>query len=228
MVSAHMRSAKTFCQWWKNIFRERWDTVDTFLHFQSLLLYFKSKQAQHLSHNKATRYTQYIAKSWKQLPSEKILQSIWKGCFFCQKCPMPGAQSTWAWGTPDGSIKSWVAWIATCSRDIPYEIGTSWLPLYFFHILISHYHCMAKQICMITKHETNAVCWNSCFAIQIQCVSKHIINLKILIVYKYSVMHSKITSQALPCLDWPGDNVLSVPHFLSDLPHAYLKNKMKK
>jgi len=41
-------------------------------------------------------------------------------------------------------------------------------------------------------------------------------------------MHSKITSQALPCLDWPGDNVLSVPHFLSDLPHAYLKNKMKK
>ena len=27
----------------------RWSTVDTFLHFQPLLLYFKSKQAQNLS-----------------------------------------------------------------------------------------------------------------------------------------------------------------------------------
>jgi len=26
------------------------------------------------------------------------------------------------------------------------------MPLHFFHILITHYHCMAKQICMITKH----------------------------------------------------------------------------
>jgi len=31
-----------------------------------------------------------------------------------------------------------------------------------------------------------------------------------------------------PDLDWPSGNVLSVPHFLSDVPHAYLKNKMKK
>jgi len=41
----------------------RWGTVDTFLHFQPLLLYFMSKQAQTLSHNKATLYTQYHAKT---------------------------------------------------------------------------------------------------------------------------------------------------------------------
>ena len=35
--------------------------------------------------------------------------------------------------------------------------------------------------------------------------------------------------QALLCLDWPSGNVSSVPHFcLSDMPHAYLKIKMKK
>jgi len=34
-----------------------------FLHFQSLLLYFKSKQVQNFSHNKATLYTQYHAKT---------------------------------------------------------------------------------------------------------------------------------------------------------------------
>ena len=32
----------------------RWGTVDTFLHLQPLLLYFKSKQAQNLLHKKAT------------------------------------------------------------------------------------------------------------------------------------------------------------------------------
>ena len=42
----------------------RWGTVDTFLHFRPLLLYCKSKQAQNLSHNKATLYTQYRAKTW--------------------------------------------------------------------------------------------------------------------------------------------------------------------
>jgi len=42
---------------------EIWSTVDTFLHFQPLLLYFKSKQAKTLSHNKATLYTQYHAKT---------------------------------------------------------------------------------------------------------------------------------------------------------------------
>jgi len=46
-----------------------------FLPFQPLLLYFMSKQAaQNLSHNKATPYTQYHAKTGKQRPSEKILQ----------------------------------------------------------------------------------------------------------------------------------------------------------
>jgi len=35
--------------------------------------------------------------------------------------------------------------------------------------------------------------------------------------------------QPLPSLDWPSDNVSSVLHFfLSDVPRAYLKNKMKK
>jgi len=35
-----------------------------FSHFQPLLLYFKPKQAQHLSNNKAILYTQYCAKTW--------------------------------------------------------------------------------------------------------------------------------------------------------------------
>jgi len=43
--------------------RGRWGTVDTFLNVQPLLLYFKSKQAQNLLHNKATLYTQYHAKT---------------------------------------------------------------------------------------------------------------------------------------------------------------------
>jgi len=44
-----------------------WSTVDTFLHFQPLLLCFMSKQAQNLSHTKfitqVTLYTQYHAKT---------------------------------------------------------------------------------------------------------------------------------------------------------------------
>jgi len=45
----------------------------------------------------------------------------------------------------------------------------------------------------------------------------------------YSVLHSNIIQQALPCLYWPSGSVSSVPYFfLSDVPHAYLKNKMKK
>jgi len=69
------------------------------------------KQTQNLSNNKATLHTQYHAKTWKHHPSEKILQSIWKGCFFCR-----------VWCTPDRSIKSWAACIAECSRDIPCKI----------------------------------------------------------------------------------------------------------
>jgi len=69
-----------------------------------------SKQAQILSHNKATLYAQYHAKTRKQCFSEKNLQSIWKGHFFCRV--MPRVHSTLAWGTPDRSIKSWVAYIA--------------------------------------------------------------------------------------------------------------------
>jgi len=51
-------------------------TVNSFLHFQPLLLYFKSKQAQNLSLDKATLYQKYLTKAWKHGPSEKILQSI--------------------------------------------------------------------------------------------------------------------------------------------------------
>ena len=72
----------------------RWGTVDTFLHFQPLLLYCKSKQAQNLSHNKTTLYTQYQAKTWKQRHSENNLQSICERCFFCRVCPIHPAAST--------------------------------------------------------------------------------------------------------------------------------------
>jgi len=49
-----------------------------------------------------------------------------------------------------------------------------------------------------------------------------------LIDWNCSTLHFITTPQALPCLDRPSGNVLSVPHFLSDVPHAFLKNKMKK
>jgi len=39
----------------------------------------------------------------------------------------------------------------------------------------------------------------------------------------YSVLRSNIKPQTLPCSDWPRGNMVSVPHFLSDVPHAYLK-----
>ena len=85
--------------------RGRWGTVDTFLHFQPLLLYFKSKQTQNLSQKKAILYTQYYAKTWKQRPSENIGQTVLKGYFFCRVCPSYGAHSTWAWDKPDKSKK---------------------------------------------------------------------------------------------------------------------------
>ena len=47
----------------KKTSRGRWGLIDTFLHFQPLLLYFESKQAQTFSHNKATLSTQYHAKT---------------------------------------------------------------------------------------------------------------------------------------------------------------------
>jgi len=39
-----------------------------------------------------------------------------------------------------------------------------------------------------------------------------------LIDYNYSVLHSNLTPQALPCLDLPSCNVLSVPHFCQMRP----------
>ena len=54
----------------------RWGTVDVFLHFQPLPFYFMSKQAQNLSHNNATLYTKYHAKTSKQRTSERISQPI--------------------------------------------------------------------------------------------------------------------------------------------------------
>ena len=34
-----------------------------------------------------------------------------------------------------------------------------------------------------------------------------------LIDYNYSILHSNLIPQALPCLDLPSGNVLRVPHF---------------
>ena len=37
-------------------------------------------------------------------------------------------------------------------------VAARWkLSLHFFHILITHYHCMAKQICMIAKHSMKSM-----------------------------------------------------------------------
>jgi len=42
--------------------------------------------------------------------------------------------------------------------------------------------------------------------------------------YNYSVLHSNITPQALPCLDWPSRNVSNVPHsFCQMCPKLSLK-----
>ena len=65
-------------------------TLDTFLHFQQLQLYFKSKQAQKFSHDEVTLHTQYHAKTWKQRPSEKILQSVKKTTVSVECAPCPG------------------------------------------------------------------------------------------------------------------------------------------
>jgi len=61
---------------YSNYTQEKVCTVDTFLHFQPLILYFKSKKAQNLSHNKATLYTQYHAKYENNALQKKNLQSI--------------------------------------------------------------------------------------------------------------------------------------------------------
>jgi len=67
-----------------------------------------------------------------------------------------------AWGTLDMSMgytwpvkKSWVACIARCSCDILCKVGTCWLPLHFFHILITLYRCMAKQIWWLPNIQRN-------------------------------------------------------------------------
>jgi len=89
---------------------------------------------------------------------KKVYNQFRKGYFFCRVCPKHGAHSTWAWVTPDWSIESWVACIALCSRDIHRKLGTCWLLFHCFHILITHYHCMAKQTLWLqTFNETNSV-----------------------------------------------------------------------
>jgi len=74
---------------------------------------------------------------------KKFYNQLKKGAFSVECAP---------WVIPDWSIKSWIACIASCSRDIPCEVSTCWLPLHFFHVLIIHYHYMAKHIFMITKY----------------------------------------------------------------------------
>ena len=66
--------------------RGRWGTIDTFLHFRPLLLYFKSKQAQNLSHNKATLYTQYHSKTSKNNALQKKLYNQFKKGTFSVEC----------------------------------------------------------------------------------------------------------------------------------------------
>ena len=112
--------------------KRRWGTVDTFLQFQPLLLCFKSKQAQNLSRNKATLYTQYHAKSWKQRLSETIFTINLKRVLYLSSVP-------YAWGTFDMSMGcTWpVNKRLGCMHCImftwcPCKIGTCWLPLHFF------------------------------------------------------------------------------------------------
>jgi len=55
------------------------------------------KQAQNLSHNKGSLYTQYHAKTGKQRPSEKIFAINLKRVLFLSSVPK-------AWGTLDTSL----------------------------------------------------------------------------------------------------------------------------
>ena len=146
---------------------------------------------------------------------QKILYNKFEKGTFLSSVPMPGAHSTWAWDTNDRSIKSWVACIAWCSRDIPCKIGTCWLPLHFFHILITLYHCMAKQICMITKHK-----WNQCSMLKlmlyhtnIMCLLTHNKTKNAHRLELFCTAFQYNPSSFTLFRDWPSGNVLRVPPF---------------
>jgi len=63
LINIFLNGSQTCLKMYKGEKSFRWGTVDNFLHFQPLLLYFMSKQAQNLSHNKTTLYTQHHAKT---------------------------------------------------------------------------------------------------------------------------------------------------------------------
>jgi len=119
----------------KSANRGRWGTVDT-LHFQPLLIDFKSKQAQHLSHNKATLYNTISCQNMQTTPFRKNFTINLNRVLFCRVRSMRGVHLA--------GQKSLVACIAQCSCDIPCTVSNCWLPLHFFHIVITDYHCMAK------------------------------------------------------------------------------------
>ena len=133
-------------------------------------------------------------------PGKITLPTLWER-------PMPGAHSTWAWDTPDRSIKSEVACIAQCSRDIRCIIGTCWLLLQCFHILITHYHCMATQIWWLPNIQ-----WNQCsmlkfmfYHINIMCLSAQ--------SKSNDASAFQYNPSSFAFSDWTSGNVLSVPHF---------------
>ena len=76
--------------------RGRWGTVDTILHFQLLLLYFKSKQAQILSQNKETLHTHIMPKHENNALQKKNCNQFKEGSFSVQVSQVlvrPGGES---------------------------------------------------------------------------------------------------------------------------------------
>ena len=87
---------------------------------------------------------------------KKFYNQLKKGAFSVECAPCLG-HTRHKHGVHLTGQKSWVTCIAQCSCDIPCKVGTCWLPLHFFHILITHYHCMAKQIWWLPNIQ-----WNQC------------------------------------------------------------------
>jgi len=92
-----------------------------------------------------------------------------KRVLFLSSVPHAWGTLDMSMGTPDRSKKCWVACIAQCSYDIPLKVGTCWLPLHFFYLLITHYHCMAKQIWWLQNIQ-----WNQCSMLKLMLYHTHI------------------------------------------------------
>ena len=141
--------------------RVRCGTVDALLHFQPLLLYFKSKQDQKLSHNKANLYTQYHAKH-KNNAFQKKFTAILKRVLFLSNAPHAWCILDLSMGYTSPVNKKSGYMHCIMFTWYPCKIGTYWLPLHFLHILITHYHCMAKQILWLPN-----IKWNQCSMLKI-------------------------------------------------------------